>query len=162
MPALSKLVIGSLDDLDLEVRAQYNPAQIDLSKHTTWKEHEGIQGRTRIDVDVLDFEYGGTGRTMKLELVFDQYEEGKSIQPKVTALQLLASPRNEDSTKDNDRRPHLCVVVWNVQGIPRFECVIETVDVKYSMFSADGLPLRATCTISLRESRIRDGFRRIR
>jgi hypothetical protein len=163
MPALSKLSIGSLDDIKVTVEAQFNPAAIDLSKHANWQDHPSIQGRKKAHHDILDLEYAGNpGRVMKLELVFDQYEQGKSIEPDIAMLQRMASPRDEWATKEDERRPHLCVVAWNNRGIPRFECVVESVDVKYSMFSPRGLPLRATCTVSLREARIRDGFRRAR
>ena len=50
------------------------------------------------------------------------------------------------------RRPHHCVVSWGDRGLPKFQCVIESLSTKYTMFSSDGKPLRATCTVKLKEA----------
>jgi hypothetical protein len=44
------------------------------------------------------------------------------------------------------------VVAWGDRGLPKFQCVIESLSTKYSMFSSDGQPLRATCTVKLKEA----------
>jgi len=36
--------------------------------------------------------------------------------------------------------------------VPTFKCVIESLSVKYTMFSDQGVPLRATCTVKLKEA----------
>ncbi len=38
-----------------------------------------------------------------------------------------------------------------VDGARRFRCVIESLSTKVTMFSPKGLPLRATCTMKLKE-----------
>ncbi len=161
---IAKLTIGSLDDQSLTVEAQYNPKEIDLAKQATWKDHTTIQGRmSKRDDDVLDLEFtGNPQRTMTLELLFDGYEDHASVEPEIARLQRMMSPRDENSSDPHLRRPHLCVAVWNGQGIPRFECVIEAIAVKYTMFSRGGLPVRATCNVTLKEVRIRPGFPRAR
>jgi hypothetical protein len=60
-------VIGSCDDQDLNVRAQYNPKEIELSKQVSWKDEDAINGRTpKDDFDVVDIEYTGAAvRTKK-------------------------------------------------------------------------------------------------
>jgi hypothetical protein len=50
------------------------------------------------------------------------------------------------------RRPHQCVVAWGGRGLPSFQCVFEALSTKYTMFSSDGEPLRATCTVKLKEA----------
>jgi len=36
--------------------------------------------------------------------------------------------------------------------VPNFNCVIESISTKYTMFSSEGAPLRATCTVKLKEA----------
>ena len=66
----------------------------------------------------------------------------------------MASPQDEDSTDPMMRRPHVCVVAWAKKDFPNFRCVIETLAVKYTMFSKDGRALRATCSVKLKEARL--------
>src|SRR5689334_686760 len=138
-PRPSRLVIGSLDDHRLRVEAQYNPKEIDLGIQVSWEDHKGIQGRIPKDAtDVVDLEYKGLPpRTMSLELLFDGYEENKSVEPLIRKLQELCAPRDEQSTNVQLRRPHVCVVAWCNKEFPTFRCVIENIAVKYTMFGLD-------------------------
>ena len=147
-----KLTIGSLDDLSIPaVEAHYNPKEIDLGKTAAWKDPQGLRPVTQGNYDL---EYtGAPPRTMALELLFDGYEADTSIEPIIAALDRLASPVNEDGTKYDVLRPHVCIAVWNDKELPRFQCVIESLAVKYTMFSRAGKPLRATVQIKLKEIR---------
>jgi hypothetical protein len=93
---------------------------------------------------------------MSVEMLFDGYEGGSRGSVHVTAqiaiLETLARVRKPDSSDEKMRRPHHCVVSWGVAGMPTFKCVIENLSTKYSMFSSDGKPLRATCTVKLKEA----------
>jgi|MudIll2142460700_1097286.scaffolds.fasta_scaffold01854_6 hypothetical protein len=156
-PARTKLTIGSLDDDQLTVRAQYNPKEIDLAKQAGWKDFDKINGRLPASQhDIVDLEYtGSAARTMSLELLFDGYEERKSIEASVRALQRMASPRDEDSRDPAMLRPHLCVVAWGSTDFANFRCVIESIAVKYTAFSEAGAALRAVCQVKLKEARLR-------
>ena len=88
---------------------------------------------------------------MSLELLFDGYEKKQSVAPQVEMLNTMASVWKPGSDKETERRPHLCVVKWGAT-IPKFTCVIESLSTKYTMFSDAGVPLRATCTVKLKEA----------
>ena len=152
-----KLKIGSLDRPNLTVEAHYNPKEIDLGMQTGWKDEGAINGRVaRTDHDVIDLEYTGSpARTMSLELLFDGFETDKSIEPIILQLREMATPRDEQSTEAEWRRPHVCVVAWSETDFPTFKCVIESLAVKYTMFSKEGRALRATCSVKLKEVRLR-------
>ena len=68
-----------------------------------------------------------------------------------TAFQKVHAIKPSGSDKENDRRPHRCVVKWG-STVPSFRCVIESVSTKYTMFTDDGTPVRATCTVKLKEA----------
>jgi len=144
-----KLYIGSLDEPSIQVTAQFNPNQISVDKRIAWSKHKD----SRADIPHLEFT-GGDGREMSLELTFDGYEQGASVQPDVEILNKLtlcrADPENEDAD-DDEKRPHRVVVVFG--GVfPKFKGVIESVNTKYTMFMKDGTPVRATCNVKFKEA----------
>jgi hypothetical protein len=160
-PARAKLTIGSLDDVGLTVSAQYNPKELQVDLTVPWKKQDGTnktsvkEDKKKIDNSMaLEFT-GAEGRTMTVELLFDSYEpEGRTVNVRgmIAMLQAMAQIRIPTSTKEEERRPHHCVVSWGTQGLPKFPCVIESLQTKYTMFSSDGEPLRATCTVKLKEA----------
>jgi hypothetical protein len=153
------VAIGSVDEGEtLTVVAQYNPKELQIDKTIPWQKNS--QPNKSPDAGIqLEFT-GAEGRSMSLELLFDGYEKGDGTMPDgkkvidaVNELNRLASPRKAGSNDENERRPHHCVVVWGKTiGKGSFRCVIESLSVKYTMFSAAGEPLRATCTVKLKEA----------
>ncbi len=159
----AKLTIGSLDDEKLNVIAQYNPAQIDLSRTAGWKAQgaDVRPGARREKKDARDVEFtGGEGRIFSLELLFDGYENNRSVRAQIDDLDKLATSRLADSTDEDKRRPHQCVIVWGGKGskdgggFRPVRCVIDSLAVKYTMFDEDGVPLRAIATVKLREANV--------
>jgi hypothetical protein len=165
--APSKLTIGSADDTELNIVAHYNPKEIDVALQTNWSDEMSLKGMVPDKVrDVVhDIQYTGSpARTMALELFLDYYEapyEGKRmpVEDVVARLNQMASPRDEYSTEPHMRRPHICLVAWGA-GRKAFTCVIESVAVKYTMFTRDGIPVRAVCNLKLKEARRRSELRR--
>ena len=168
-PPSSHIWIGSMDQGEdaepLVVHAQYNPAALEVAQNVPWKKPDAAtQGGAQAkgagkDENYMTLEFtGAEGRTISLELLFDEYEKDtssrkpkKSVAEMVKRLETLAAVRDPTSSDEKLRRPHHCVVVWG-SVLPRFECVIEGLTTKYSMFSSDGVPLRATCTVKLKEA----------
>lgn len=157
-PALAKLTIGSLDDTSLTVQAGYNPKELGLSKQLSWKDaNEGdrkvLSGKAPSASEQDSIEMTGHPvRTMTIELLFDGYETGKSIAPQIEMLDTMSSPLVPVARREDRRRPHFCVVTWGQAGIPPFRCVIEKLDIKYTMLDREGTPLRAICTVSVKEA----------
>lgn len=155
---VTKLSIGSLDDSELQVTAQYNPSTLDLQRAVSWK-HGGQKDnwpdyRRREPAD-NDVEYtGGEGRTLTLELLFDGVETKTCIEPLIEALDKMATLTHELDKSNTDPRPHQCVIVWGTAGIKPFVCVIESIGVKYVMFDHAGRPLRATATVKVKEASV--------
>jgi phage protein U len=150
IPPGAKISIGSLDEAGISVDAQYNPKELQIDKSVPWQKHN------KANANGLQLEFtGAEGRTMSIDLLFDGYEENASIQDSVAVLETLATVREPNSSEDDMRRPHHCVVVWGTVmggGDNKFKCVIEQISTKYTMFSQDGIPLRATVTLKLKEA----------
>jgi len=159
----AKLLLGSLDEPEITVQAQYNPKEIEVSRSVPWsKTNEANKANSKKEKEQgihLEFT-GADGRSLSLELLFDSFEEKVELKAKsnvakqIENLEKLASVRKPGATTDELKRPHRCVLVWGNVFEPRFECVIESLSVKYTMFSPTGQPLRATANVKLKEANI--------
>jgi hypothetical protein len=144
-PAKTKISIASLDD-GTKVQAQYNPKQLQVTRSVPWQKVNQANGQG------IHLEFtGAEGRGVTVELLFDGYEQGASIAGSVAVLEKLSSVRDPSSTSEDMRRPHRCVATWG-GTLPSFRCVIEALSTTYTMFGSDGTPLRATCTVTLKEA----------
>lgn len=151
----SKISIGSLDDNSLSVFAHYNPANVQVSKDVPWsKVNEANQSNQQSSQGQgIHMEFtGANGRETSIDLLFDEFETNDgSVAKSIAALEKMASVIKPGSTKEDERRPHHCVVVWG-NTFKQFSCVIKNLTTKYTMFSAAGDPIRATCTVTLSEA----------
>jgi phage protein U len=149
-PKQGVIWIGSVDDGGLTVTAQYNPKELQVDKNIPWsKKNQANQANpTGLHLEFT----GAEGRTMSVELLFDEYEKPNgSVAAAVAALNKMASVIDGESSDENKRRPHLCLAAWG-STVSSFKCVIESLSTKYTMFSESGAPLRATCTVKLKEA----------
>jgi hypothetical protein len=148
-PSLAGTVTIASVDTGIRVSAQYNPKELQIDMSVPWQKNP--QANKSPDKGIqLEFT-GAEGRTMSLDLLFDGYEKNRPVIGKVKLLNTMASVLQPGSTDENLRRPHLCVVTWGFT-VPAFRCVIESLSTKFTMFSPEGAPLRATCTVKLKEA----------
>jgi contractile injection system tube protein len=162
----ARLSIGSLDNPNLSVEAQYNPKELQLDRPVPWAKHnltvEGSSAKARrenqdaakADRGLLHLEFNGAeSRTIALDLLFDEVETEATqlLQRNIAKLDEMSRVIDPFSEKEDKRRPHFCVVAYG--GTLRgFRCVIESLSVKFTMFDRKGDPLRATCTVKLKEA----------
>lgn len=156
---LKKLTIVSIDDRSVEAKAMYNPKELTIDKTVPWQKHKSSKG----DQPHLEFT-AAEGRTLSLELLFDTFESGTSVQPEVAKLLRMAMLIDPSKGADEQKkRPHQILVVWGGsdqsaddpgkdKGFPTFKGVIESLSTKYTMFHPDGTPCRATCTLKIKEA----------
>ncbi len=161
--AFAKITIAGHDE-DLPgviVEAQYNPKELQVDRTVPWaptgETNNGNTNQASSQNMGIHLEFtGAQGRTLTVELLFDGYEEqatGKykvNVAKRVSDLEKLASVIKPNSDIAKERTPPRCIVVWGTT-MQSFRCVIESLSTKYTMFSAQGDPLRATCTVKLKE-----------
>lgn len=151
-----KITIGSAEPgMDLHVSAQFNPSTVQIDKTIPWSKvneaNQSNQGSDQGQGIHMEFT-GAQGRETSIDLLFDEYEKPDgSVAKAIAALEKLASVRVPGSTKEDERRPPRCVVVWG-NTFKSFSCVITSVSTKYTMFDQSGNPVRATCTVKLTEA----------
>jgi hypothetical protein len=160
--AAAKFWIKSLDKGEnIVVSAQFNPKELQIDRSVPWSPpgeagKEQSKNKTKGGVD-LEFT-GAKGRTLTVELLFDAYEADakdgfklEDLETRIANLEKLAAVRKPGSKLEDERRPHWCLAVWGT-ALTKFQCVIESISTKYTMFSRDGKPLRATVTLKLTEA----------
>ena len=125
--------------------AYFNPKEIGVQQQVSWKEQSAPKG----DAPFMEFTTGG-GRSMTLELFFDTYESGENVH-KAFISKLEKGMRVMDAKEEKLKRPPTLLIAWG-SGFPKFLCVMEALDVKYTMFFKDGTPCRATASIKLKET----------
>jgi len=142
---LEKIAIMSLET-SVVVRADYNPKELSFDKKATWTDDSS---GTNTDFPSLQFT-AGAAMTVSVELLFDAYEsDDRDVRPAINGLLSLAL------IDDSLKRPPMVKVVWgssNIIGSGQFTGVVESVTTKYTMFTSDGVPCRATATVSIKQA----------
>ena len=123
------------------LKAQVNPTEIELDRAVTWR-----QQPKKGPAD-LEFERAEPAQ-MTFELLFDGAETSTSVQPQLDKL------REFSSVDDVLHRPPKVRVSWGSGAgvMPTFDCVIESVIVRYTTFAESGVPLRSTVGLTLKEA----------
>lgn len=144
-PVDSKLTIVGLES-GVTFTAQFNPKEIHIDKQVPWSKTK----TSKSDQPELEFS-GAEGRSMSFDLSFDTYEAKTDVHStwlaKLLSLDMAMDPEGGEDRK----RPTRVRVQWGA-GALKFEGVIESVAIKYTTFLANGLPVRATCTVKLKEA----------
>jgi hypothetical protein len=145
-PARLKIIALEMTEGTPTVSAQFNPKEVQIDSSVPYqpaKKHVGP----------ADLEYtGNQPMAMSFELLFDGYETNTSVVPSIQSLQQMTKPMEQ---KGKNARPPIVKVIWGADtaryNLPRFNAVIESLSVKYQMFSREGHAVRATVSIKLKE-----------
>jgi hypothetical protein len=141
---LAKLTITPLDKNKAELTAGaltalFNPKEYTISKSVPWNP----QATAGLDAPEMQFTMG-QGETLQLELFFDTFEQRSPVTAHTDKLHKMA-------LIDADlHRPPMVLLSW---GKLKFTGVIESLTHRFTMFLEDGTPVRATCSVNLREAR---------
>jgi len=138
----TKLTIHPLDGRlkDKMVIADFNPKEYAVSKTVPWNP----QAAGNFDAPEMQFT-AGQGEQLKFDLFFDTYEKGTNVRDKTGKLRELTLIDSET------HRPPLLKVTWG--GGFSLQCVMESLNIRYTMFTSDGTPVRATCSVGFKEAR---------
>lgn len=120
----------------------YNPTKFSLDRKVSWEDSKAMKE----PYGILNFT-GGSSDTVTFTTLLDVTEKDDdtaTIHDDVVKLYKLT----ETSEKDNNyKRPPILTMAWGDKF--KFVGVITALKVDYTMFSADGRPLRADVTLTL-------------
>lgn len=138
------------------IEVQFNPTQYTLAKGSQFAEI-GIPG---LDSPIIQFVRGDSEK-MSLELFFDTTEDGTGAT--ATPVTTLTDPFYRFIKIDKQlHAPAIYRLTWgsefpntasgwDTSASHVFDCVIDNVQRQFTLFNSDGVPLRATVTLSLRQ-----------
>ena len=126
--ALEKAVICNLDSAE-DIPVLFNPAEYILEKKTPWTEMN-VFG---LDSPPVQFAMGERKRLI-MELFFDTSEEKTDVREYTDKIEKLMLVNAQE------HRPPLLRFSW---GSLSFECVLEDLVQRFTLFKSDGTPLRA-------------------
>jgi nucleoid-associated protein YgaU len=145
----------------MRMEVQYNPAEFTLTKGVQYAEI-AIPG---LDAPVQQF-VRGENETLTVDLFFDTTEFGMGEETSVVPVTRLTDRFYQLIRVDPaSKAPPVCLFSWGEQGFPGsnfkrgqtqlrqhgFQCLVENVTQKFTLFSPLGIPLRATLTVRMRE-----------
>jgi len=129
--------------LQQRMEVQYNPTQYSLSKSAQIAEI-AIPG---LDAPLQQFIRGQTEK-LTVELLFDTAAQGMGVGAR--DVRTLTGPVYElVRIQPKTHAPPRLRLTWGHSGLS-FKAIVETIDQKFTLFSPEGIPLRATLTITFR------------
>jgi len=146
IPQAQKCIIKNLDTKE-KVEANFNPKELTIEKSIPWNKHKSSKG----DNPVLEFT-DAEPKSLAIELLFDTYESRENVYTKhVRVLESFTLIMGGSGANADKKRPPMCMFLWG-RAFPSFLGVIESLSTKYTMFLTDGTPVRATCTIKMKQA----------
>lgn len=118
----------------------FNPKELSVEKTASWEPTNKVE-------DEPAARFGPTSpATLSVTLLFDTYEEKVCVYKKYTSqLEKLIHV-----ISDSVRRPPFTIFIW---GNFCFQGVVESLSQKYTMFIANGTPVRVECTLKMKKAR---------
>jgi nucleoid-associated protein YgaU len=127
-----------------KIAFQFNPKEVSITKSAKW-ERKPAKGKK---AGYTEFS-GAEPCKMTLELFFDATTNG-AVDVVQSVDDLFACCVPPDGGKQGEKSvPNLVVFHWG--AVTSFAAFVSQVSAKYTRFSADGVPIRAVCTVNLEE-----------
>jgi nucleoid-associated protein YgaU len=124
-----------------QIPCMFRPRQLSFLKNNSWEETTSLGS----EVSRVHFN-GGKAVTFSLELFFDTYETREDVREKYTDKIWNLMKIDEDTARGSYKgNPPLCEFSWGMMSA--FQAVITKIDQKFTMFLADGTPVRATLNV---------------
>ena len=152
---LVKAFLTRKDNPLLIVPCLFNPKELSVEKSNQFAE-VNIPG---LPSPIFQF-VRGNARSVTLDLFFDTYEEGIDVRlftDRITGWDAGSMfsklPGGAKGLMDIDsdlHAPPICLFIW---GAFIFQCIIERVTKRFTMFLPEGIPVRATLSVTLKEYR---------
>lgn len=134
--ALEKAIISNLDTGD-DIPVLFNPKEYVIEKKTPWTEIN-VFG---MDSPPVQFSMGERKR-LSMELFFDTSEEKTDVREHTGKIETLMMVNAQE------HRPPLLRFSW---GNLSFDCVLEDLVQRFTLFTNDGTPLRAILKVVFKE-----------
>lgn len=121
---------------------QYNPETFEYSRKINWKKSEENVALNEMQIKNVDL------RTLTINLVFDAKEAGiNNVKDLTKYFENLSRPVAKKANAQQGRPPYI-TITWATESVKGF---INSFTQKFTLFSSEGLPLRARVTLDFME-----------
>ena len=148
-PTPKALLTAEGDVKTKELRFSFNPSEYTVAKSSTWN-----RPTTKSAKKSGRPEFQGTNaQTLQLEIFLDESEaDNGDVASQIATLLDWLKP-TPASLKKHKPEPPILTFTWGVNpAFDGFQAYLKSVSAKYTMFKADGTPVRATCTVKMKEA----------
>lgn len=128
-----------------EVAFQFNPKEVTITKSAKWERKTTKGSKTAGPPEFT----GPEPSKMTLEMFFDATSSQDASVVKAVESLLACCVATEKSAGQKKASPPLVVLHWG--SISSFPAFVTSVSAKFTLFSSDGTPIRALCSVSLEE-----------
>jgi hypothetical protein len=134
------------------VDAYFNPKEFGVDKSVPWQQQKDAKGES----PPVEFTTGAP-KTMSFELLcdlFEKYDSGGNERPnsdRDVYSNFVSKLEKFVSIDDGLKRPPMVEVSWSA-SMPVFKGVVESMNVKYTMFLEDGTPCRCTANLKFKQA----------
>jgi nucleoid-associated protein YgaU len=127
------------------IEFQFNPKELSLSKSAKWN-RQSQKGSKKSDVPQFT---GADPSKITLEMFLDASDtQDDRVVKTVEQLFACCVPTDESHQKKKGSPPW---VIFHWGAITSFTAYVSSVTVKYTLFTAGGLPIRGTATVNIEE-----------
>jgi nucleoid-associated protein YgaU len=124
---------------------QFNPKEYTVSKSASWKK-EPAKGAKKTSMPEFQ---GAEPRSLSVEFFLDKASSpSHDLKKDIEQLFKCCTPL-DDTVQKNEPSPPFVIFSWGKNVT--FTAHVKKVSAKYTLFSDDGLPIRAVCTLDLEE-----------
>lgn len=152
---LVKAFLTRKDNPLLVVPCLFNPKELSVEKSNQFAE-VNIPG---LPSPIFQF-VRGNARSVSMDLFFDTFEEGIDVRvftDRITGWdagsmfsKLPGAAKGLMDIDSDLHAPPVCLFIW---GAFIFQCIIDRVSKRFTMFLPEGIPVRATLSVTLKEYR---------
>ncbi|MGK5732754.1 CIS tube protein [Streptomyces sp. URMC 124] len=128
------------------VRLHFNPDRVQVGKQARWDRSRSPSNGEAAQAQFV----GAQPRTMSLEVFLDAGDFRSSVQDQVEKLLDCCAPTSASTTAKPASAPWVRLE-WGRSRTTAFLALVTQVDATYTRFGHDGVPLRASCNVSLEE-----------
>ncbi|MFE2942135.1 LysM peptidoglycan-binding domain-containing protein [Streptomyces sp. NPDC059255] len=126
----------------------FNPAQLSLTRRASWKSTPTAAVRDGVVPEFM----GPEPREMSVEIFLDRSDDPDSndVRKKVEALFSCCETTTASIAANQPSTPWV-VFEWGAFSTARFPAYVTSVQATYTLFNTTGMPIRATCQVSMNE-----------
>jgi len=122
----------------------YNPKEFSYKKTAQWERKPARGAKSSAPPEFK----GADPESLTVEVFLDGYEKNRDVSGTIDTLLSCCVPQS-DSLTNNKPSPPWVLFGWGDKV--HLRALVKSVDVKCTMFSPEGLPLRAVCNVSMEE-----------